>query len=273
MIRSLVLLALVAVATANDPWKEDISYFFDPINGFRFLPRTIELAEKKDYINVENIDTTSGFANLTLWVKRGEWCYLVGLLYDENKQIAGIQINHPVEYLNSYYNMTAQGFKLWTHLDVTYAYTRFYWVSEDSETRVKSYNPSKVLQSDYLSVANLDGGFDKIATDSRNLDSVWTKQACIILMGQHYYYQMTPSLTCDKPFYQWFPLTDEKTNQLIGLGFMYLGKSECKTELPSKAAVEMIVPTGPKCLYDLVGKYGASTLHFYFVDRPRLISC
>ncbi|KAJ8713857.1 hypothetical protein PYW08_007477 [Mythimna loreyi] len=271
MIRLLVVLGLVAsvtplFGTKPKPWKQDISYKFDVFDGFHFLPRNITLAEKEDYIQIENPHTTTGFGKLTHWIKRGQWCYLVSLFYDENEQIAGIQINQPVQYVNSHFDLTAQGFKIWNHLDVDYAYYSLFWVSEDEQTRVKSYDPEKVIRDEYLTVSGYNGDLDKIPTDSRKLESIWKEQACIPMMGRHYYYNMTQSQTCDTPFYPWFPLSDVRTNQIIGLGAMYIGESGCKMEAPSTSAVKMIVPTGPQCLYDLVDKYHASTLHVYFVD-------
>ncbi|KAJ8713858.1 hypothetical protein PYW08_007478 [Mythimna loreyi] len=279
MFRFLIFFGLVACATPfffdsePKPRNEKLSYKFDIVNGFYSLPVTLEAAKKEGYELVQG-PTHPGYSQLNgMWVKKDQECLLIGLYYDENERVAAVQVNQIEDKVFSYFDVIKQGFKKWTYNSVDYLYITIYLVGEDGQNHSDSYSSTKVLRDPYLRVASFDGSLDKIATNSREIDSVWTKQACIMMMGRHYYYKMTPDLSCDEPFHPWFPLYDESTTQMIGVGLMFLGQSQCNLEKPDVNVVKMIVPTAPQCLYDLVEKYGASTLHIYFVDHPRLISC
>ncbi|KAG8297763.1 hypothetical protein J6590_028596 [Homalodisca vitripennis] len=99
----------------------------------------------------------------------------------------------------------------------------------------------------------------------------FTKQACFLGMGLHYFYNMTKGLDCN---YHQPPFLLYEKGELAGLGLIPFGSfSKTKRgwfEDPPKFVINTIVPNSPKCLADWVGKYGTISLHIFFKKSPRL---
>ncbi|XP_054278439.1 uncharacterized protein LOC128996927 [Macrosteles quadrilineatus] len=97
-------------------------------------------------------------------------------------------------------------------------------------------------------------------------DTKFTKQACFPGMGRHYFYNMSPEMKCEN-HHPVFLLYNKY--ELVGLGLIPFGTFDAEFgkpwfESPPREAIDFIVPSGPTCLKDWVGKYGTISLHIYF---------
>ncbi|XP_050551475.1 uncharacterized protein LOC118275358 isoform X2 [Spodoptera frugiperda] len=244
-------------------------------------PRTNSSAQSKGWINVERPYSAAGYEPLQLWCPSND--YVVCVLTDETGNTAGMQISVPKAKFTPALDMDELGFQTWeanvNGKTIEYYTKTQYFVSADSATRIAFANPEKsILRDADVSVEGFNGELLKISTSQSNLDSIFTKQACIPWMGLHYYYDMSPSLECSaSTILTWFPLYEN--DALVGMGFMLpgtltLAKGDTDYfEHPTQSDVEMIVNSGPQCLYDMVGNSSVITMHTYFIETPRQLLC
>ncbi|KAH9630763.1 hypothetical protein HF086_000991 [Spodoptera exigua] len=179
--------------------------------------------------------------------------------------------------------MEELGFKNWSAdvngVTIEYYTKAQYFVPADAAARSAYPNPSNALiRNDYVTVEGFKDQMLKVAKYESDLDSVFTKQACILWMGRHYYYNMTEELECSSTtMFTWFPLYIQ--GELNGMGFMVPGTVTLPEgvkdnyEHPTKDDVKKIVLTGPECMYEDVEKNGVTTMHIYFTKHPRRIIC
>ncbi|CAH1637594.1 unnamed protein product [Spodoptera littoralis] len=244
-------------------------------------PRTNASAAKESWVNVERPYSAEGYEALQLWCPADDYVFCI--LTDETGNTAGVQVSVRVDTFTPVYDMEDLGFQNWSaDVDgetIEYYTKAQYFVSADAATRVAYTNPEKsLIRNDYVTVEGFKDQLVNIAKYASDLDSVFTKQACITWMGLHYYYNMTTDLECTSTtMFTWFPLYDG--GELVGMGFMVPGKVNLPKggfdhyEHPNKAAVKLIVKSGPKCMYDDVDKNGVTTMHIYFTEHPRRIIC
>ncbi|CAH0728204.1 unnamed protein product, partial [Brenthis ino] len=211
--------------------------------------------------------------------------------FDENGHVAGLQIAlRQDEFTEGVYDWSVQGFSEWEPTPREGEPVLKYWVksqffvSEEylqisAEERRQSYDDKKLLQEDAVWLSGFGENLDKVSNKESDIaESTYTKQACIPWMGRHYYYNMTENLPCQADsLYPWFPLVHNK--ELIGTGFVIFGKLPIKEgerdwfERPPKLAVQLIVPRGPECLYELASSPGLVTMHVYYINRPWSLGC
>ncbi|CAH1637593.1 unnamed protein product [Spodoptera littoralis] len=287
MIRKLALLCLMAPVFLDAARQVGFRYKFElSIFGFgtsNFIDglRSNTSALAKGWVNVERPYSPDGYEALQLWCPADD--YVICILTDETGYTAGLQISIPSNKFTPALDMAVLGFQNWSaDVDgetIEYYTKAQYFVSADAATRIAYANPDKALiRNDYVAVEGFNGELVKIAASLSNLDSIFTKQACIPWMGLHYYYDMSSSLECSaSTILTWFPLYEN--DALVGMGFLVPGTLTVASgevdhfEHPKKSDVEMIVNSGPQCLYDIVGNSSVITLHSYFIETPRQLLC
>ncbi|KAL0819864.1 hypothetical protein ABMA28_007886 [Loxostege sticticalis] len=218
-------------------------------------------------------------------------------LFDDTNNIAGLQIALPEDtWINPPFDMATQGFTRWTAPANTNGATRTYWTMQQYYVSEETLKKSKeermamasrvegVLRERAVWLTGFNGELMKVSGYASELTDTakthFTEQACVPLMGRHYYYNMTADTECtSEGILPWFPMIDRGTDQLIATGFMTFGQLPAANlvkdyfERPTRSDVEMIVPNGPQCLYDLTQNVGTITMHIYYVDSPFLINC
>ncbi|KAL4716723.1 hypothetical protein ACJJTC_004842 [Scirpophaga incertulas] len=297
----LILLALIALAflrrclfTKVMKNISKVRFDINPIGfgrtSFISLPRTVSEAKNARWVKTPRPD--GPLPSLDLYCPSAS-DRLVCTLYDDTHYIAGLQIALPTHLYTDYImDWETLGYTLWTppvangHPS-SYWTLQMYYVNEATleksvEERLAYRNKDKTLQEANVWVTGFHKERVAISVDGNKIadspNSLFTKQACIVLMGRHYYYNMTTLTQCDaESILPWFPLVH--SGELIGVGFLSFGKLSPKSivrdyfERPTRANVEMIIPNGPQCLYELAENPGVVTMHTYFVDAPWLINC
>ncbi|XP_063831506.1 uncharacterized protein LOC135080723 [Ostrinia nubilalis] len=300
MIKLVVLAACIAAASALGPWKSGLSVRFGVgligwgSSYFIHVPQTVSDAKNSRWVETARPDGPLS-SLVMLCPSRND--VVLCALYDDNDDVAGLQIALPTDsYTDAVLDWETQGFRSWTAPANSNGVVRTYWtiqqyfVSEatlmkSKEERRASRSLSRgVLQENAVWVTGFNGDLMRISgnanevTDTAN--TLFTEQACVILMGRHYYYNMSTTTECSSStLLPWFPLLDMGTDQLIGTGLMSFGKLPASAlvkdyfERPTESNVKMIVPNGPNCIYQLAANTGLVTMHIYYVDSPWLINC
>ncbi|KAL4716714.1 hypothetical protein ACJJTC_004833 [Scirpophaga incertulas] len=294
----IILLVLIAAVHGLGPWQGGlrVRYDLNPLGigktSFIGLPRTI--AEAKDERWVKTPRPDGPMPSLVMFCP-SKVDKLACCLFDDTGYIAGLQFALPTDVFSSHSGMDMEtlGFTLWTP-PVTSGSPRSYWTAhqyyvdeefleKSVEVRLAERNNKKTLQADSIWVSGFHGERMKISRDSKEIGypkTLFVKQTCFIMMGRHYYYNMTELTLCDdEHFLPWFPLVH--SGELIGVGFFVFGKmpeeslpeSRNYFERSSRKQIEFIVSHGPECLFDLVEHDGIISVHSYFVDKPWLINC
>ncbi|XP_075983110.1 uncharacterized protein LOC142981234 [Anticarsia gemmatalis] len=294
MIRTIVLLCFIAAPALAGSWAPGLRVRFD-VSGFgkksfMSLPQNTAEAIQKHWVTVTRPASPPGLEILDLWCSPSD--YTVCVFTDDTGYIAGLQIALDVDnYSDAIWDWSTQGFTQWniTTLDgeaKSYWTAQQYYISAqslatDRQVRLARRDQSTLLQDGAIWVSGFYGQLYEISANVTVLtspNSDFTKQACLPLMGRHYYYKMSQTTECsaDKML-PWFPLV--QSNQLIALGFISFGKINIpagKTdwfEKPNRTAVKIIVPRGPECLYDLTQNTGLVTMHTYFIKNPFFVNC
>ncbi|KAL0869331.1 hypothetical protein ABMA27_007589 [Loxostege sticticalis] len=291
--------ACLAAASAWGDWKEGLSVRFSAsIIGagrsfFISIPRTVATAKNSRWVET---DRPSGPHPSLVMYCPSKNDVVVCALFDDNNNIAGLQIALPEDlWTGAVFDKATQGFTYWTAPANSHGARRNYWtiqqyfvsgesLSKTKEERMAAHVEGRVLQEKAVWVTAFNGELMKlsgIASEVTDTNStLFTEQACIPLMGRHYFYNMTAETQCtSETILPWFPMVDRRTDQLIASGFMTFGKIPAENlvknyfERPPRLQVELIVPDGPDCLYELTENYGGITMHIYYVDSPFLINC
>ncbi|KAF9800167.1 hypothetical protein SFRURICE_003472 [Spodoptera frugiperda] len=282
MIRTLALVCLLVPFIGA--FEVGFKRRFDAVNlfnAFKDVPRSNASAAKDKWVNVERPYSAEGFEPLQMWCPADDYSFCI--LTDETSYAAGVQISVRVDAFTPVYDMDDLGFKNWepeVNGETIAYYTKAeYFVAPDAETRINYPDPDKtIIRNDYVTVEGFKDQLVKIAKYVKDLDTVFTKQACFLWMGLHYYYNMSEELECSSTtMFTWFPLYDGGELNAIGFmvpGTLTVGRGQADNfEHPPKAAVKLIVPHGPECMYDDVGENGVTTMHVYFTEHPRRITC
>uniref|UniRef100_A0A2A4J3P8 Uncharacterized protein n=1 Tax=Heliothis virescens TaxID=7102 RepID=A0A2A4J3P8_HELVI len=296
MIRTLALLCLVA-APALAAYKANLRVRFDlnPLafgsSSFVELPLTVWQAVAKGWTQKTGPTVPSGYEALVLYGPADD--NTVNLYYDDNDWVAGFQIGLDKEQISdAVFDFEIQGFTSWT-TTLSNGTSRDYWtittyfftpdyLTTDATTRNSSRNTETLIQGGSMAVNGYNGDLYTISADptviANTSVSGFTEQACMIWMGHHYYYNMTTSTECVQGnMFPWFPLA--YNGVVTGIGFNFFGKYAPRPdnfnyfENPASAAVKLIVPRGPTCLYDLADDPSILTMHIYFIETPRTALC
>ncbi|XP_075983017.1 uncharacterized protein LOC142981189 [Anticarsia gemmatalis] len=293
MIRTLVLLCLVA-APAFGLWEKGFKVRFDlnPFSigrsSFMDMPTTLSEATTKGWEEVNKPTLPNGYDVLVLMCRKND--YTLCMLYDDTGYIAGLQIAFdPAKFKGAIYDWTVSGFTTWpvnvNGVTINYQATHQLYISAETlalhpSVRLATRDDKVILQDGQLYLKGFNGALLNVSTNIADLktSSDYTKQACLLGMGNHYYYKMTTDLVCSaETISTWFPL--EYNDQLVGVGFMLPGKYTIERgqlqpfEDPNRAAIKMIVPTGPECLWNYGSNPGVTTMHTYFIKDGHRMNC
>ncbi|XP_041969158.1 uncharacterized protein LOC121726008 [Aricia agestis] len=285
----IVLLSIIAVSAAA--WEPGLRIKFNvglrPGTDFFFdVPKTVDAAISEGWSLTQRINTAP-YPSLVLYcpADRDLCAY-----FDDLGYIAGLQIALAQdEFTDAIFDWETQGFTEWVPATPTGEIKKYwtiqqYFVSEayllqSAADREAMRKEGVLLQEDAVWVTGINRAIDRISTSRTDIEnSVYTRQACLPWMGRHFYYNMSAETTCTaSTMYPWFPLVH--SGQLIATGFVVFGKLPIIEgqrdwfERPPRLAVQVIVPRGPQCLYDLVDSVGLLTMHIYYVENPWTIGC
>ncbi|KAJ2953097.1 hypothetical protein O0L34_g658 [Tuta absoluta] len=198
-------------------------------------------------------------------------------LYDNTGFIAGTQLAMQKSRwtTNSTLDLAVQGHSTWTVDGVDYWAIQEYFVNEEflqksSEDRIASRDNTTTLQMDSMWITSFHGDLLEIPKAEDKLDSIWTKQACLSGMGQHYYYNITNTECASDLILPWFILyyQGELVATLWSAFGNYAevdGKKEW-LERPSQQIITYNFPDAPKCQLQL--SVNTVSLHQWFINNP-----
>ncbi|KAJ8713864.1 hypothetical protein PYW08_007484 [Mythimna loreyi] len=295
MFRTLALLCAAVVTVLAGPWQGGLSVRFDltllgiGTTAFIELPLSVASAAEKGWKQQRRDNLPEGYEKLSIFCPKDD--YTVCVFFDDTAYIAGLQVAiNEEDIADGIFDWSVQGFSRWTTTmdDKTLNLwtTQQYFISPetlatDPAIRVAQRNPNLMLQDHTILVSGFNGELYRISTNVSAItgsNSDFTKQACIPWMGEHYYYKMKAELECKADtLFPWFPLV--YSEQLIGIGMVTFGKHTVKDgaidwfEKPGRTAVQVIVPRGPQCLYELADSPGLITMHTYFIKHPYEVTC
>uniref|UniRef100_A0A1B6DWG7 Peptidase A1 domain-containing protein n=1 Tax=Clastoptera arizonana TaxID=38151 RepID=A0A1B6DWG7_9HEMI len=263
------------------PW-ETLRVKFAILGGYWKMPLTVDeilLKEPNDFQFVDkdvelNVDIYSHPQDPRFF-----------LLFDTYGNIAGIRtgyIKSDIEKKSKEQNLTFP----YNYGEISMFKEGKFWNRDIWYIDILFVNPQKLIiggREDTLGqVADgvyiiLDGTWVEIARDECEVENQgFTKQGCVMGMGQHYFYKTTPSLDC-KEFQPFFAMYDY--GQLVGFGISTFGSSTFKDggqewfEHPPRKLTEIIIPKGPPCAYEWTEKFEVTALHFFFRNDAKQIAC
>ncbi|ODN05174.1 hypothetical protein Ocin01_01553 [Orchesella cincta] len=276
-----------AAVTADDPAWSDLrgSFLILKDESFAQFPRTRTDADSNGWTPVSstaNDCTNGGLFNGVQYIKTND--YSVGLLYDKNGIIAGLQMliphntvlgpNNTVRYgdIPMYVNTTFNGnkyFALTTYLQqpstiCTRGRTQTELEQDGTGTGVWIQNGTSPSASVQIPLSRPDA-------TARG----WTENNCFPAMGYHNFYMMEQyaQSNCDlmQPIFGLYNADDE----LHGFGLITPGNIDNpRFEHPPDTAIKMILGDKyPQCVIDLQQRIGVTSLHVYFIPRPYLWTC
>jgi len=284
-----VLLLSAAAYAASDSAGELLNNFYvtysifpDPFHWFSFfkMPRNTTGADYQDFKATVRNDLYDTYC------KPGD--FRLCILFDKKGSVAGIQISAKIEEVDStkqplvmerqtfWEQQEIQGVQVWSNIvlfvspETLVAGGRT--LSADTPT-----SPSgpyfKKKDSDARSAASyVASGLDGDSATKVG----FVKQGCMSKMGRHYFYKLTPDTKCEdqEPY---FLLMNEKTDKLHGFGITQFGRIRPTArdwfEHPPAFVLDTIAPHAPKCTKEWVSKYGLFSIHVYFNESPKSISC
>jgi len=277
-----VLVACGAFAAADPAWSElRGSFLIAKQESFAPFPRTIreELFSTENWVRAspENDCSNGGKFNGNQYVKQDD--YSVGLLYDVNGVIAGIQMLLPhTTVLSADNTLRYDLVKLYTNAtynDQEYFVITAYFVNP---ANICSGGRSDEALTEEgtgsgLWLQNGPGEFLEVPK-KRPTTGDWTVNNCFPAMGYHNFYRVpnyTPTnCTQMDPIFGLY----NRNNDLHGFGFITVGNdTRPRFEHPPPTAIKAILGDTPQCVLDIQEKIGVTSLHVYFVPSPWFITC
>ncbi|KAJ2942050.1 hypothetical protein O0L34_g10967 [Tuta absoluta] len=210
---------------------------------------------------------------------------IICVLYDDTEYVAGLQVAFPEnDFEGAVFDWEIQGYTKWNPSDGrSYWAIQQYYVYEgfletSPEVRETDRDPYQLLQA-WGSVWARGTFGERIEIFHWGYESeensAFTQQACIPMMGNHFW-RLTPETQCNDELFPWFGLYDSD-NEIVGTGLHVFGRLPVVDgdwfERRSKEEVQAIVTNGPDCLPDLAENPGLVTVHIYYIDTPWDIAC
>uniref|UniRef100_A0A1B6J7C4 Uncharacterized protein n=1 Tax=Homalodisca liturata TaxID=320908 RepID=A0A1B6J7C4_9HEMI len=271
-------LAFTGIAACED-WTH-LHVKFALWNGFYDMPLTVEEINQDDPPKFVKMDRDDDL-NVDLYSYPND--PRVSILFDSYGNIGGLRtayikadVAKRAELNNMKFNYSYDDKPMFTsgnYWGVDLWYTSVLFVSPEKLKAGGRQNTDGVVAEDVY--VKLNGNWTLISRDECQVETQgFTKQACFLGMGMHYFYEMTPDIPCGD-LQGVFLLYEYK--QLIGLGIIPFGSFTSKDrtwfEDPSANVVKDIVPSRPDCLTDWVTDYGTTSLHIFFKKHPRFTFC
>lgn len=279
------LFCLLAVSQVSAEFWDDfrVTYTALPIGWFDRLPRTLTDSGANGWELVSSECTNGGRFNGFQYIVPGD--ITVGLLFDVNGTIAGIQALFNKNTLETQpgntVNYTALSSMYQTFsLNGTESYVLTAYFVDPSIICTTGRDPSQVPVEGtgtglWIQVGPSGTDVEKVPdTRAEAINSGWTQNNCFGGMGAHNFYRVDkydPSNCTDmRPLFGLY----NKENDMLGFGFIIPGTIQTsRFENPPLAAVRLILGETPLCIEDISNTIGQTSLHVYFVDTPRFISC
>ncbi|XP_014288295.1 uncharacterized protein [Halyomorpha halys] len=274
----LALVCFIHVCTGAKKW-DDLSVRFDllKILGFHRVPTTTTDRKIKDYVKVQPEEGFNLPVDIYCYPNDPRACFL----YDRKGNIVGIQTSFLKKDVA---NVDPSDYDYQALLH-TYKETNFFEIPAYS-FRAYITNPEKLTEDGRVANGEIGDGLwvyikgelieipRKMPEGDRFGD--FYKQGCLRSMGKHFFYNVYKDLGTCKELFALFPLYED--GNLVGYGLATPGKGTAGKkrdwyEHPPKLALSIITPNRPKCLDNMVDKYGLTSMHVYFVKRPWDISC
>ena len=258
------------------------SIFPDPFQWYSFyeLPRTTANSTHYGFNEVEkskHVDT---------YCRQND--FRMCLFFDKKGNIAGLQVAATVQELdNSKQPLVLEETKFWNRID--------FLGKEVWATQILFVNPEILARGGREMDVDTPTAPDGVWLRKRDCDPLlkesyvltgtnggsattvgFTRQGCLNKMGRHYFYNLTVDSDCQdqEPY---FLLMDETTNNLHGMGVLSFGKVKPTErdwfERPPAFITDVIAPRKPKCTKEWISTYGAFSMHIYFREDPKSISC
>jgi len=279
-----VVCSIFAV-NAEDPAWTDLrgSFLIGKDEGFAPFPRTIreDLFTSENWTSTGNDCSNGGKFSGNQYVKNND--YSVGLLYDVNGVIAGIQMLIPHEVVLSENNTLKYGevnmYANQTFADKEYFVLTAYFVNPSTICTTGRSDDSLVTggTGSGLWIQNGDSVIQVPQTRPEGDDAVtsgWTQNNCFPAMGYHNFYKMNEyapkNCTEMQPIFGLY----NRNRELQGFGFITPGTIiNPRFEQPPAAAIKLILGDTPQCVLDIEEKIGVTSLHVYFTSQPWFITC
>jgi len=291
----LALVAALGAVTNGQSWNDlRASCLPGKAEGFAQLPRSINEINNGDeewapVSSTENDCSNGGLFNGIQYVKQNN--YSVGLLFDVNGIIAGVQMFIPHNVVLTETNNLEYG-SLPMYQNVTYDGEDYFvltaYVVEPSTICTTGRTAASLTEEGTGTGIWIQNGPSADTTvqipqnrpESENeaTNQGWTKNNCLPSMGFHNFFsvkQQWAPTSCTK-MVPVFGLYDKDSKKLHGFGFHTVGNIiDPRFEQPSMAIIRLILGAGniPQCVVDIKDREGITSLHVYFRSAPQLISC
>jgi len=279
-----------AFAAADPAWSElRGSFLIAKQESFAPFPRTIReaLFSSQSWGRTsatENDCTNGGKFNGVQYVKNND--YSVGLLYDVNGVIAGIQMLIPHNVVLSDQNPVMYN-AVGMYVNATYNNEEYFVVTAyfvDPTTICSTGRTDAALAEDGTGTGlwiqngpTPDSLLEVPQTRPEGDEAVstgWTQNNCFPAMGYHNFYRQseyaaTDCVQMDPIFGLW-----NKDGELHGFGIITPGNiTNPRFEQPPPTAIKLILGDTPQCVLDIQERIGVTSIHVWFTPRPYLITC
>jgi charged multivesicular body protein 7 len=289
----LVLSTLALVAGANgwfwgssEPELNDLKVHFGlnafASSNFESMPRTEAEAITKGWTTTNTGDCTNGqtFHGKRYFLK-GD--YTMGLLYDVNGVIAGIQMilkKDEIAPAAGGFNYAAVPMFQSETLDSKNVYTLTAYFVEPNTICTTGRQATALTSEGTLTQLYFQNGPSIagpiVAPMTRPTQpSDWSENNCFPMMGWHNFFKVeTYQANGCSEVQPTFLLYNEDKN-LRGFGFVAFGDAtSTRFEKPDAKAIKLIVGSStPQCLIDKANTVKVSSMHVYFDKKPFLENC
>ncbi|XP_028400232.1 uncharacterized protein LOC114523489 isoform X2 [Dendronephthya gigantea] len=228
---------------------------------FSSLPETMRDAEKGGWKKTASCNDVSSYFRGNRYVLGSDTSTMV--LYDSKGDFAGIQ------------------FGIAKSLATHKSFKKSHWNEEGDSFVITAYftHPSRICQGErtkdnlFIQTGPTPNDLMSIPYEESNLGPTpWVKGKCFLLMGQHYWFNVSKDMSCDDTFPVFLLYNKQK---LIGFGWAMIAdlQKTKRVEHPSQSQVKYFFDekTQPKCLAEQGIKL--TTQHVYLKKYPWFIIC
>jgi len=281
-----------AVIADHDPAWTDFrgSFLIGKNESFAPFPKTIndELVSSENWVQVSTDCTNGGKFNGFQYVKNND--YSVGLLYDTQGTIAGIQMLIPksvvltstntlnYDAIPMYQNATYNGQDYYVLTAYLVEPSTICGAGRSAEDLSEDGTGTGLwIQNGTSASALVPVPQNRPESENEDENDGWTKNNCFPAMGYHNFYsiQQYVDSNCNE-MVPIFGLYNKNSKQLHGFGFITVGNiTNPRFEQPPAAAIRMILGAGrtPECVLEVQEREVVTSLHVYFTEEPWKIAC